>query len=675
MLANARHCHTHSSCDIVAQFRRPFIMSSRKRRAHDSAEQDAPDGHDEPPAKRQRTIKEYFAAAVAMVGAVAVVSVAATPAPLKTAAALPASPVERDPDQKTRFPKFQLPSHIRRWSDPLAAPFLSDCMEARGMRLVLEQCLPQRAWRCKTKVALQCTVCKIINDTTCINNLQNGGSMSCMCNNPTLKARWYYDTAIRNKFTDRDGVVWYSKLHDGTIAPVSWEDWCQAMSHKERTDQRVKLTCNNCGVTHAETCIHSLQGKSQGMSCMCSQPRLATKWYYNTCIRNKFIDRSDRVWYPRLHDGTIAPVSWEDWYQAASQRKRDNQCLKLTCTGCKVTHADTCTSQLQSGNGMSCMCSNPTLVAKWYYNTCIRNKFIDQSDGVWYPRLHDGTIAPVSWGDWYQAASQKPQNAQRLKLTCTSCKVTHADTWISNLQGRNGSMSCMCTRPTLTARWYYDTAIRNKFSDRNGVIWYRCLHGGTIAPVSWEDWYEAASQDDRDDKRLKLTCNVCKTTHANTRINHLQKGSGMLCACTGRKSQLKAFQWLCNAFPTPGPWLQEMRDCMGTNGKALPFDIACRARRVLVEVDGDQHFEADGHYVKTASALEQRAQVDLYKERWAVQHGWTVIRLYWADVYDDRYDWQGYLRRAIETPAPPRVVVPDDPHYHGGIYHRLRQPG
>jgi very-short-patch-repair endonuclease len=94
---------------------------------------------------------------------------------------------------------------------------------------------------------------------------------------------------------------------------------------------------------------------------------------------------------------------------------------------------------------------------------------------------------------------------------------------------------------------------------------------------------------------------------------------------------------------------------------------------VLVELDGPQHF-----WVSQAYYTDAGCERDLAKETWAVARGLCVVRVLQEDVWEDRYDWRGWLSRAIAAArtGEARVLVPEDVReYSAGesAYVRLRR--
>jgi hypothetical protein len=153
----------------------------------------------------------------------------------------------------------------------MAPVVLADYLRLQGLTLKLGQSPPVEEWTAHTKPAITCNRCKVTNSTTNINSLQQGYGISCLCFcRGSLKERWYYERAIAQPFEDRDGRVRYAKLHDGSLAKPSWEEWLAAAEQGNKG--KLRLTCLHCGVTSTTTTINSLQ-RGRGISCKCTKKR------------------------------------------------------------------------------------------------------------------------------------------------------------------------------------------------------------------------------------------------------------------------------------------------------------------------------------------------------------------------------------------------------------------
>jgi hypothetical protein len=91
-----------------------------------------------------------------------------------------------------------------------------------------------------------------------------------------------------------------------------------------------------------------------------------------------------------------------------------------------------------------------------------------------------------------------------------------------------------------------------------------------------------------------------------------------------------------------------------------PFDFCIQDKRVIIELDGRQHFE-DVKYWK--SSFEDRHVVDLFKQTTANDNGFRVIRIIQEDVWSDKYDWLTELLKNIEDDTKQNVFMCKNSEY------------
>jgi very-short-patch-repair endonuclease len=81
--------------------------------------------------------------------------------------------------------------------------------------------------------------------------------------------------------------------------------------------------------------------------------------------------------------------------------------------------------------------------------------------------------------------------------------------------------------------------------------------------------------------------------------------------------------------------------------KHLPFDFVIEERKVIIELDGEQHWV---QVAKWKTPEHNRAR-DLYKMKCANEQGFSVIRIVQEDVHKNKYDWLTELCRNIDKIA------------------------
>jgi very-short-patch-repair endonuclease len=88
------------------------------------------------------------------------------------------------------------------------------------------------------------------------------------------------------------------------------------------------------------------------------------------------------------------------------------------------------------------------------------------------------------------------------------------------------------------------------------------------------------------------------------------------------------------------------------NKQHLPFDIVIEEQKIIIEVDGQQHFEQIANW--TSPEIQQ--EKDKFKMECANQNGFSVIRLLQKDVSKDTFDWLSEIVVSIQKIIADNVV-------------------
>jgi hypothetical protein len=100
-------------------------------------------------------------------------------------------------------------------------------------------------------------------------------------------------------------------------------------------------------------------------------------------------------------------------------------------------------------------------------------------------------------------------------------------------------------------------------------------------------------------------------------------------------------------------------------GRALPFDMLVRKTdldsnseyNIIVEVDGDRHFECFSTPGRGTNSSMIAIQADVFKMARAQANGVPVIRICQEDAWNNRWaEWKVALRTALESLDKPEVL-------------------
>jgi len=132
-------------------------------------------------------------------------------------------------------------------------------------------------------------------------------------------------------------------------------------------------------------------------------------------------------------------------------------------------------------------------------------------------------------------------------------------------------------------------------------------------------------------------CNICKKEYSSV-INNSR------CPYCVNKTEQKLFD---NLQPIYSNLQQQYKVdwCKSdTTDKYYPFDFVLEEQKIIIELDGLQHFEQVSNWDNPIKVQER----DKYKMKQANDNGYSVIRILQEDVFYDTYKWLEELKTNIE---------------------------
>jgi hypothetical protein len=143
---------------------------------------------------------------------------------------------------------------------------------------------------------------------------------------------------------------------------------------------------------------------------------------------------------------------------------------------------------------------------------------------------------------------------------------------------------------------------------------------------------------------------------------HHITGRNSWCYVCKHKTQEILYNWLTSAYPEyeisveqKFPW------CVNTKTeKQSRFDFTIEHLKIIIELDGRQHFEDTSNWDPAHITLK----TDITKMKAAIENGYTIIRLIQEDVLFDNIEWQMILKENIKLRSKPSIV------FIGELYQR-----
>ena len=121
--------------------------------------------------------------------------------------------------------------------------------------------------------------------------------------------------------------------------------------------------------------------------------------------------------------------------------------------------------------------------------------------------------------------------------------------------------------------------------------------------------------------------------------NHL-RGKG--CPKCINKTEQKLYDELYKYYPL---LTQQFKVEWCKYKNKLPYDFVLEDNKIIIELDGKHHFK---DIISWNSTLKETHKNDIYKMKCANDNGYSVVRIFQPDVWNDLYDWLTELIDNIE---------------------------
>jgi very-short-patch-repair endonuclease len=133
----------------------------------------------------------------------------------------------------------------------------------------------------------------------------------------------------------------------------------------------------------------------------------------------------------------------------------------------------------------------------------------------------------------------------------------------------------------------------------------------------------------KTDKKILFNCDKCYNEFIISLDN---LNAGKWCPKCINKTEQKLYDKLIKLYSTLE---QQFRVEWCKNKRYLPFDFIIPEYKIIIELDGLQHFKQ----VHNWSSPEVQEQNDKYKMKCANNNGFSIIRILQEDVFYDTYNW------------------------------------
>lgn len=343
----------------------------------------------------------------------------------------------------------------------------------------------------------------------------------------------------------------------------------------------------------------------------------------NLCIHTSFVKTHPEIykeWHP-IKNGDLKPEN----YLSGSSKKVWWLCKNITTCGCphewEAAIGDRC-SKRRGSRGCP-YCSKPSK------KICIHESIKYTHPDIikqWHP-TKNGVLKPENYS--------KGSNDSIWWLCPNKCKYGCNHEWFASINPRcirgigcpfcanNGKASCYHD----SIEFNYPQICNEIHKEKNEDIkLIKLLTGGSKKKIWW-------------------MCSKNLTHEWKTVIsNRCLSGNG--CPFCKNKTETKLLNFLKKHY---SDIYTELKIDSCKNILHLPFDFCIPSLKIIIELDGRQHFK---HIKLFKNNVEESIQRDIYKMKQAEAEGYKIIRIFQEDVYNNDKKW-------LETNLLPEILNED----------------
>lgn len=177
-----------------------------------------------------------------------------------------------------------------------------------------------------------------------------------------------------------------------------------------------------------------------------------------------------------------------------------------------------------------------------------------------------------------------------------------------------------------------------------------CYKNSFASSIKAKYWSEKNETTPREEFKTSSKKFIFKCRHDHefcARLDNVKNNKW--CPVCKTKTEKKFLEWLKeNKYKFDYQVVYEW--CK--NKRYLPFDFVIEEFKLIIEIDGRQHFQQVSNWADPKYTQE----VDLYKMKKAMQNDYTVIRILQEDIWNDKYNWKKKLKRYLHTYDVPQCI-------------------
>ena len=202
----------------------------------------------------------------------------------------------------------------------------------------------------------------------------------------------------------------------------------------------------------------------------------------------------------------------------------------------------------------------------------------------------------------------------------------------------------------------------NRFNEFNE----ECIERNYTLITTKEEWVKGTNELGHKFKP-KMKCNKGHIVD-NTRIHNFVNSNNRCPKCIN-KTESKVLKFLKKINIDHKHQFKPIWCKNKETNNYLRFDICIEDIKLIIEIDGEQHFTSNNKFNNyDEKKLQKQRNTDIYKMKCAEENGYHILRLYQPDVWNDKINWKKKIKKFIKNIKENKYVKPTIKCYPKEIY-------
>lgn len=413
------------------------------------------------------------------------------------------------------------------------------------------------------------------------------------CDQPSCKF------CFEHSFAGHEKSKYWHPIKNGDVKP---------RNISPSTNKKYWFYCGECGHDFSISLNHIQRGVWCGY---CTNTIRCNEISCKSCFKNSFAsNEKSKYWHP-TKNGNIWPrdvaisSGEEYWFH------------------CEDCGHDFCNNLAKIERGVWCAyCANKKRCDHASCTFCFANSFANSEKAkYWHPTKNENVkprdIAAAHSGNKYW-------------FVCEKCNHDF-DMVVSSI--RRGSWCPYCAHQKRCDELSCEFCFNSSFAGCKRSAFWHPTKNGDVKPRD----VAAYSKN-----KYWFICELCKKD-INIQLSDVK--AGKWCTCRKYKTEHKFRDFLLANFQESVHQFKPDFCINWETNNRLPFDFCIPSLKIIIEIDGPQHFR---DVLCWNSYAEDNRDRDIHKMKMANNNGYSVIRIVQEDVWSDIYDWKRDILSSIE---------------------------